>query len=287
MVITGVSGFVGAHIFKKFLDDGSFRVIGTVRDKDNVEKLAPLRKVVGEDIELRNADLMDADSLDKAIEGATYLVHTASPVSMTAESADLLIKPAVEGTMAALKAAHKHGVKRVVVTSSVVAINVGLDPFPNPVTEEHWSNEEVMRKDEKANAYFLSKTLAEKAAWAFQASLPENERFELCTVNPGIVLGKALLGYGFFSGDFINYVMNGVMGADAGACLCLVEVNAVADAHLKCIKVAEAANQRFLVNNCTMYPNEMAKALYAEFGGKGWPLKDGLNEDNKGPMMNW
>ena len=33
-----------------------------------------------------------------------------------------LIKPAVEGTLAVMRAAHKHKVKRVVITSSEVAV---------------------------------------------------------------------------------------------------------------------------------------------------------------------
>lgn len=35
-----------------------------------------------------------------------------------------LIRPAVEGTLAVVRAAHKHKVKRVVITSSVVSIMV-------------------------------------------------------------------------------------------------------------------------------------------------------------------
>jgi nucleoside-diphosphate-sugar epimerase len=35
---------------------------------------------------------------------------------------DEIIKPAVEGTLAVMKACHKHGVKRLVITSSVAAI---------------------------------------------------------------------------------------------------------------------------------------------------------------------
>jgi len=287
VVVTGVSGYIGCHVFKKFLDDGSFRVIGTVRDKDNAERLAPMKKLLGEDIELRNADLLNADSIDKAVEGATYLVHVASPVSLVCENSEDLIKPAVEGTMAALRAAHKHGVKRVVVTSSIAAINTELLPLPDLITEESWSNEPRMRENELKNAYFLSKTMAERAAWAYHHSLPEAERFDLCTICPGIVLGKALLGYGFFSGDFMNWTMMGVMGGTAEGPLPLVEVETVADAHLKCIKVAEAANKRYILSHSTWYPNEMAKVLHAEFASKGWPVKDGLCEDNKQAMINW
>jgi dihydroflavonol-4-reductase len=68
-----------------------------------------------------DADLLDAAALDKAIEGATYVVHTASPV-IGSNNEDELVKPAVEGTMAVLHSAHKHRVKRLVITSSMAAV---------------------------------------------------------------------------------------------------------------------------------------------------------------------
>ena len=46
---------------------------GTVRDPSNEAKLAPLKKACGDElfsqIEIVAADLLDADSLDRAIEG--------------------------------------------------------------------------------------------------------------------------------------------------------------------------------------------------------------------------
>lgn len=57
----------------------------TVRDKTNTKKLEPIRKLIGNDkllaqVEFVNADLLNSQSIIDACEGATYLVHTASPV---------------------------------------------------------------------------------------------------------------------------------------------------------------------------------------------------------------
>jgi len=190
--------------------------------------------------------------------------------------------------MAAVRAAHKHGVKRVVITSSVCAVSSFVDPIPNPITEDTWSNEKFLKENDTKYAYHLSKTLSERAAWDYWTSMPENERFELCTICPGLVLGKPLLGYGFASGRFMNMIMAGVKGDEAGDCMPIVEVETVAEAHLQSIKVAEAADQRFLLANRTYFWNEMARPLHAEFAPKGWPVKDGLTEgENKGEMKNW
>jgi nucleoside-diphosphate-sugar epimerase len=129
VLITGITGYVGSQVTHYFLKDGGFQVKGTVRDPSNAERLAPLKKAFGEDlfsqVELAQADLLDAESLDKAIAGVDYVVHTASPLPIQVpEDEQVVIKPAVEGTLAVLRAAHKHKVKRVVVTSSGLTITI-------------------------------------------------------------------------------------------------------------------------------------------------------------------
>ena len=53
-----------------------------------------------------------------------YLMHVASPfVIEDPKDENELIKPAKEGTLRALNAAKKAGIKRVVLTSSVAAVN--------------------------------------------------------------------------------------------------------------------------------------------------------------------
>ena len=47
VVITGVTGYLGSVTFRKFIEDGSFRVRGTVRDVTNETKIGPLRRAFG------------------------------------------------------------------------------------------------------------------------------------------------------------------------------------------------------------------------------------------------
>lgn len=126
MLITGVSGFLGTQVLKVFMEDGSYTVRGTVRDKTNEKKVKPIRTMLGDlfdQVELVNADLLNAESLMNAAEGCEYIVHTASPFPLVEpKDENELIKPAVDGTMAVMEAARKHKVKRVVITSSVASI---------------------------------------------------------------------------------------------------------------------------------------------------------------------
>lgn len=98
-----------------------------------------------------------------------------------------VIKPAVDGTMAVMRGAHKHGVKRVVITSSMAAVQSKSDKSQSHFTEDDWSEIEA------ASTYNKSKTLAERAAWDFVKGLPENEKFDVVTLLPGLVLGPCLI----------------------------------------------------------------------------------------------
>eukprot|EP00957_Ditylum_brightwellii_P178378 13586583-Ditylum_brightwellii.AAC.1 len=103
VVITGITGFLGSAVCELFLNDGSYRIRGTVRSKSNEEKLAPLKKGFGDlfqQLELVEADLNDEASLMAACAGATYVVHTASPFHFKGDC----VGPAVAGTMAVMKA---------------------------------------------------------------------------------------------------------------------------------------------------------------------------------------
>ena len=75
-------------------------------------------------LELVEADLMDKESMTKAIAGSTFVAHTASPFffNVSKEEKEKIIKPAVDGTVFAMEAARATGVKRVVITSSLAAV---------------------------------------------------------------------------------------------------------------------------------------------------------------------
>jgi len=126
VTLTGISGYLGAVTCLKFLEDGSFRVRGTVRDTTNEAKIAPLREAFGDlfsQLELRQADLNDEQSMIDAIAGSTYVCHMASPFFFGSESTEeTMVKPAVNGTLAAMRACKAAGVKRIVITSSLASI---------------------------------------------------------------------------------------------------------------------------------------------------------------------
>jgi len=247
-----------------FLKNGSFKVRGTVRSTTNEAKIAPLREAFGDlfnELELVEADLLNEESLFKAIEGSTYVVHTASPFPIQKpKHEDDLIKPAVEGTMAVVKAAKQNGVKRVVITSSVAAIYKSKDKKKKEFTIEDWTDCSI------AQPYEKSKTMAEKAAWDFQASLPEEERFEIVTINPGFVVGPNLNKAQFSSGDIVKSMMMGEMPGAPKISMCMVDVRDVAEAHLQAILRPEAANKRFMLVADSIWFKDIGLCLHEKYG---------------------
>jgi nucleoside-diphosphate-sugar epimerase len=260
VVITGISGFLGSQVCDMFLKDGTFTVRGTVRDKNNEKKLAPLRKAFGEkfsELELVEADLLKPETLDLAIAGCDFVVHTASPFPLEApKDENVLIKPAVEGTMAVMRAAHRHKVKRVVVTSSCAAVMVKA-----PGTHQEVFNENDWSDVKTAGPYEKSKTLAEKAAWDFVNGLPDGEKIELVTINPVLILGPSIIAGDFSSGQVIKKIMTGEFPGMPKIMMPVVDVRDVALAHLQGLKVSQAANKRFCLSCDSLWFKEYAETL--------------------------
>lgn len=104
--------------------------------------------------------MLDKERWVQATEGIDYVLHIASPIPPgIPKDENEIIKPAVEGTVNVLEAALKNKVKKVVVTSSCLAIFLGNEDKLN--TEEDWSDVA------KSAHYPKSKILAERAAWDF------------------------------------------------------------------------------------------------------------------------
>ena len=143
VLVTGGSGFVGAHCLVQLLGAG-FRVRTTVR---SLTREAEVRTMLtaggadaGEALAFVVADLLSETGWPEAVAGCDYVLHVASPFpARQPKNENDLIIPAREGALRVLRAARAAGVKRVVLTSSFAAIGYGHPPTEQPFTEETWS----------------------------------------------------------------------------------------------------------------------------------------------------
>lgn len=121
--------------------------------------------------------------------------------------------------------------------------------------------------------YYKSKTLAEKAAWEFQQSLPEEERFELVTICPSYVVGPSLIPGGFGSAGLVScYFAGGCLSAFGISIFPCVDVRDVSKLHLESVTRAEAANQRFICSAGSLNSQEVADILHEAFSPHGFTL---------------
>src|SRR5688572_13878598 len=115
VLVTGANGHLGANLVRELLSRGH-EVVALVRPT------ADLRGLRGLPITVAHGDVLDAASVDAATAGAEAVVNLAAVYKMGSIDVDAIVRPAVEGIQNVLSAAAKHGVRRVVHTSSTVAI---------------------------------------------------------------------------------------------------------------------------------------------------------------------
>ena len=100
VLVTGASGFLASHVVQQLLQQGRFRVRGTVRDKNREDKVKPLTELAtaNHPLELVAADLTKEDTWTDAVKGCSYVLHVASPyprMTKQPKNPDVVIRPAV------------------------------------------------------------------------------------------------------------------------------------------------------------------------------------------------
>ena len=128
VLLTGISGYIGLHCAKILLEKG-YTVVGTVRStkkEEEVIKTLNSNSVSIENLSFTHLDLSSDKGWDSALSNCNYVMHVASPFTVeNPKNESDMLGPAVDGTLRVLKAAKKNGVKRVVLTSSMVALMGG------------------------------------------------------------------------------------------------------------------------------------------------------------------
>ncbi len=250
--VTGASGFVASQIVKDLLERG-YRVRGTVRRPPHTGSYDFLTQLEGaqERLQLFQANLLEPETFEAAVEGCEVVMHTASPYQLTVEDPQKdLVDPAVKGTRGVLEAVKKiGGARRVVLTSSMAAVTD--EPDSNQVlTEDDWNEKSSLER----NPYYYSKTLAERAAWEFVKN--EGVDFDLVVVNPFLVIGPSLTESLNTSNKVFLDLLNGRTPALVEVAWGLVDVRDVAAAHRLAMEV-QTASGRYLCANVTLKMREV------------------------------
>lgn len=267
ILVTGANGYIALHVVKMLLMQGH-QVRGTVRNLNDSDKVEVLRRLGP--VELFQADLLDAESWKKPCDGADIVLHIASPLPVVApDDENLVIRPAVEGTLNVFNAALNANAKRVVFTSSGLCIS-GYDYKPKTFSEKDW----VEIVDAKT-PYQKSKILAERAAWNFVNERKEKNLpcFDLAVIVPTFVLGPVLSAASGSSVTKFSRIFNHELEKIDEMYAATCDVRDVALAHVKAAFQNEAVGHRTLI---TSGPNLFSiknwlEILGQEFSGHKFP----------------
>ncbi|CAK7200585.1 hypothetical protein SEUCBS139899_003283 [Sporothrix eucalyptigena] len=198
VLVTGATGFIGAHVVDSLLAKG-LRVRGATRSPAKGEAMRAARPQHTDSLDfVQIADFSEPNSLSDAVQGVDAVIHVASPFTYdTKDNEKELIIPAINGVKGILAAAANVGtVKRVVVTSSFASV---LDADRKDrengnyftYTGADWNPLTYAESADPATsaviAYRGSKKFAEKAAWDFMAET--KPAFDLVTLCPPMTFG--------------------------------------------------------------------------------------------------
>ena len=261
VLLTGISGYIGNHCAVELLKNG-YSVRGSVRSLSKKEKvIESISKEIDpkDNLEFCELDLLKDKGWDRAMEGCEFVLHVASPfIMIEPKDENEYIKPAVDGTLRALEAAKKSGVKRVVLTSSMVSMLENADRSID-IDYNSWTNV----KAKNISAYAKSKTLAERSAWDFIKKQNKENPLQLSVVNPGPVFGPTLSGNleGASMGMFRNMIL-GKMPMVPKSSINMSDVRDVAKIHVLALENKNANGKRFIVTTEKPYAfQELAQIL--------------------------
>lgn len=169
ILVTGASGFVGAHLVRRLVERGE-RVKALVRESSDLRSLAELDF---DRVKLAFADVRVEDRVFAAMSGCDRVYHLAANVSTDERQRRAIEADSLEGTRSVLRAARARGIRRVVVTSSILA----FEPTSEP----------VLLDEDSAVATSVETSYVRAKAGALR--IARDSGVSVVTVHPGMILG--------------------------------------------------------------------------------------------------
>lgn len=176
VLVTGGTGFVGSHVAARLVEQGQpVRLL--VRDASKLARVPALANTASVDVV--NGDITDRESVERALDGCTAVVHAAAHVSLAEREAAQAEAVNVHGTELVVGGAAERQINTVYVSSvSVFGIGHERVTIDTPLTEAK-------------GAYARTKVAAERFARATQ-----DRGANVSIVYPSGVLGPDTLELG-------------------------------------------------------------------------------------------
>ena len=259
VLVTGASGYIGSHIVANLLSKGKV-VRATVRDASDPERIDHLRKMEvakGGSLEIIEMNLLDSESVHRAVYGCKEVIHTAAVVVLKSKNPqEKIVDPSVVGTQNVLDAIDSsETVECLVHTSSTAAIRPQRWEDGQTLTTDTWA-EDANIED---NPYGLAKFSAERLVRNWHSSNKNGPR--MVTINPCVVLGPPLSKRHLRgSPSFIMMLLKREIPFVIPMHISIVDVRDVAEAHVRALSRGDSGG-RYLVVSGQMWWKEVAMAI--------------------------
>ncbi len=243
-LVTGGSGFVGSAIVLELMKRGKeVRVL--VRSRARPGNLA------GIDVEQVEGDLLDCESLRRAVQGCDEVYHAAAIYSHWQRDPSLFDRANVQGTRSLFDVCLEHGAPRVVYTSSTAALGAHGETPANETA--------AFNLADTGDPYFMSKYRAEQVAQEYAS-----KGLQVVIVNPTNPIGARDIKPTPTGGLILSVLKRQLPGYVDGG-INLVDVDNVAVGHVRAMERGRPG-EKYILGNTNLSIKEYFQ-LIAEVGG--------------------
>ncbi|KAK2002135.1 NAD dependent epimerase/dehydratase [Colletotrichum falcatum] len=275
VLVTGATGFIGAHVVDVLLSRG-VKVRGATRSLAKGRAMIEARPQSADRLDfVQIQDFENTGVFAEAVKDVDAVIHVASPFTYdTKDNEKELIIPAVNGVRSILEAAAASPrISRVVITSSFAAV-LDADRKAPPYftyTGRDWNPltyaEAAAPETSAVVAYRGSKKFAELAAWDFVKD--RKPRFDVVTLCPPMTFGPVVHPVGG-AGELneSNAVLWRIASGEAPLPVARVpfwiDVRDLAVAHVEALLRPEAGGRRYVLTANDRFSYGLAAEIIAE-----------------------
>jgi dihydroflavonol-4-reductase len=230
--VTGGSGFVGGALLSRLVERGD-EVVALARSD------AAERAVTGRGARAVRGDVLDEDTLAANMDGCALLFHVAGINTMCPTDPAALFHVNVRGAEAAVRAAARVGVPRVVLTSSAASLGEAAGTV---------GREDSPHRGSFLSVYERSKHEGEIAAFA----AARRAGVDLVSINPSSVQGPGRAGG---TGRIMIAYLNGRLRAFVDTTISLVDIADCVEGHVLGSERGRPG-ERYVLNGATFSSRE-------------------------------
>lgn len=258
ILVTGGTGLVGSHLLFELAKTGN-QIRALIRSKASIKKVIKIFSYYTDNpdelikqIQWVEGDVLDIESLEKAIENISIVYHCAAVVSFNTKNNSELLKTNVEGTENIVNLCLEKNIEKLCFASSVAAL--GHSENGDPVTEK-----EMWIPADNHSAYSVSKFKSEMEVWR-----GVQEGLTAVIVNPSIILGPGQWDTG--SSEIIGKASKGMLFYTLGK-TGFVDVRDVVSCMIQ-LTNSNISGERFIINSENRSYKEIFSEIASAFGKK-------------------